>query len=976
MVRILGPIEILVDGSPLDLGRPQTRLVLAHLIAYVHEPISRDRLIESLWPDVDPRTAGHRLNVQIAALRKTLAGAPGIDLQTVGRGYRLNLPADSVDAEAFTQLVESATALDDPSERARRLEEAEQLWRGEPFGEFSRQPELSPIADRLADQRRTAQIVRIEAKLSMGALSTLTTELSELIEDDPFREQLWDLLIRALYAEGRQADALAAYRRLREGLAEELGIDPSPRLQALEEQVLVQDPTLAVAAALPRRRSSLPAERTQLIGRSIDLAEVEDRLATGRLVTLVGAGGAGKTRLAIRIAHRYLERSTDGAAFVDLSAAIDRDGLGSHLLAALRLSNVAGHSAISSVVQAVGDRDMLIVVDNCEHLIDAVAAAVDKLVETSTRLRLLITSREPLGLAGEKLWRVNPLPTPSPSAGFDEMASSDSVRLFIERASDAAPDLEPESHLATIAEICRRLDGLPLAIELAAARMSTMSPTEVADGLAERFRLLNRGTRTSSPRHRTLTATIDWSDRLLTTDHRLLLDRLSVFVGPFGAHAVEEVCGWSPFGTQTVTEALQELVLKSLVVAEPDADTTSYRLLESIREYAWLRLVDSDQLDPVVDRYLSHYVSAAASMERNGLTDRWREAMDWVDREADNVADVWNRLHDSGDVVRSLALSASLARLFTTAGRNRQVAEWVGSGLATAGTEGVPPGLGAKAMLFLAMAGAGESSEQAEAYGRRAYAHYLKAGNHAGAAWAGYALAGGRSLLGDLDGAIEWSARSVMHAEQSDVDLVRAWTLPKAGVYRAVPLLDAKSPDESETCRAMIEQGDVLAEAIGNCELSALARLASANVSICLDEEVDVDLSDLDWLDDYPSPMTFDWHATIATLALLRGDADVARTSLESALITTRLAGLTAMNRKNIGEMTLALSVIEERWEAAASLAAHLDPVPRPTFAWGRVFDPRPWHRRLAEAVIEESAAAVGSPGHLSILEIVETVLT
>jgi predicted ATPase/DNA-binding SARP family transcriptional activator len=574
-VRVLGPVEVQAPGgSPLSPA-PSVRAVLARLAMSPGRVVSADALTDALWGEDLPADAANALQVRVSKLRRALAtaGFGGGLIVTRAPGYLLALPADAVDAHRFE------TAAADPSLTG--LEEALRLWRGPALADVGDTEWSRAERTRLDELRLGAEENRLELLIDAGRHAEALADLDRLAGEHPLRERLHRLLMLALYRSGRQADALAAEQRLRRRLADELGIDPSPELRELTSAILRQEIRPAV-----RETGAVPERLTSFVGRDDDVRTTLEQLRSARLVTLTGPGGVGKTSLAMEVA-----RVSQPVHIVRL-AAVDADAdLGEVFATQLGLQS-PGPQAVGAVAEHLRGRGALLVVDNCEHVIDAAATVVDSLLRATADLRVLATSREALAVGGETQIAVGPL------------AEADAERLFLDRARSVRPGLDPDAEDAeAVASICRSLDGIPLAIELAAARAKALPPAEIADRLRDRFALLTAGPRTSEARHRTLRATIDWSFDLLAEPEQRLLRRLAVFRGGWTLDAAERVCG------SGVADPLFRLVDRSLVVADPVAGR--FRLLVTIREYALERLRESGELTDIRRRHLACYTALA-----------------------------------------------------------------------------------------------------------------------------------------------------------------------------------------------------------------------------------------------------------------------------------------------------------------------------------------------------------------------------
>ncbi|TDD24464.1 BTAD domain-containing putative transcriptional regulator [Nonomuraea diastatica] len=592
--RVLGPLSVLTtDGGPVRLPETKIRALLADLLVHAGRPVAAERLVDDLWGDAPPRNPAGALQTKVSRLRAALAGAePSAQELVVSRapGYLLRVAPHEVDAARFADLTTTAYATADPATRAGLLADALALWHGDAYAGLTGLDVVRAAAQRLEEQRLTAVESLAAARLELGEQHAVSGELAELTARHPLRERLWAVRMRALYAAGRQSEALAAYAELRGRLAEELGVDPGAEVRALHQAILTHDPSLTPAGRSRGRsrgvpRAPLPEPLTGLVGRDDAVAAVRELLAAHRLVTLTGAGGVGKTRLAVKVAR---DRHPEGIRFVELTG---RASAEEQVSAAL---GVREEGALG-LVETLRSRRMLLVLDNCEHIAGSVADLAGRLLSASPELRVLATGREPLGLAGEAVWTVPPL------------RQADAERLFTERARAALGATGPlDLGGAAVAAICRRLDRIPLALELAATRVRALGVDELAARLGDdRFAVLDGGRRTAPPRHRTLRAVIDWSWELLTDDERVVLRRLAVHAGGCTLQAAEAVC--DPGGRGTLGP-LTRLVDRSLVTV---TDGPRYRLLESVSAYALERLEEAGDAETVRRRHQHHYTEQA-----------------------------------------------------------------------------------------------------------------------------------------------------------------------------------------------------------------------------------------------------------------------------------------------------------------------------------------------------------------------------
>lgn len=590
---ILGPLDLRTDdGAPVDPGGPRPRALLTLLLLDVGRTVSTDRLTAGLYGAQPPTGAANALQSQISRLRRRLA--PHTEIEATPAGYRITASPEAVDAHQFERLSkEGRTALSagDHTRAAARLREALALWRGPALPDL---PEAHAERARLEELRLAAAQDRIEAELALGGGPGLVAELRALLSAHPLSERLYGQLMRALHADGRPAEALTVYEEARRLLADELGADPSPELSALHLELLRGGGTSAPG------RPRVPVQLTPFVGRDTELARIARGLSDSRLVTLTGPGGVGKTRLAIEAARTRAGSppvSRSDACFVELAPLSDGTRIPYAVLAALGVREgfrTPATDTTDRLLAALEERELLLVLDNCEHLVEEAARLSALLLGACPGVRVLATSRESLGITGEVLVPVPPLP-PEPA-----------VRLFLDRARAVRPDFD---HHARVTDICRALDGLPLAIELAAARLRTLTPDELADRLDDRFRLLTRGDRSKAPRHRTLRAVVEWSWDLLDDEERELAAELTVFPGGATLDAVEAVCR-----AAHPEDLLASLVEKSFL----DVSEGRYRMLETIRAFAAERLTGADGLRDAHAGYFLRLAERAEPYLRGG----------------------------------------------------------------------------------------------------------------------------------------------------------------------------------------------------------------------------------------------------------------------------------------------------------------------------------------------------------------------
>jgi predicted ATPase/DNA-binding SARP family transcriptional activator len=656
-LRVLGPIEATVDGTALRIGGRRQRALLALLAMQPGRAMAVDRLIDEIWAGEPPSGADVTLRTYVSRLRTTLGDTPAIRISAAG--YSLDVDPDQVDLVRFERLVrdgERAAAQRHPRQAAERLREALALWQGRPFGDLGDLGALRAEAERLEELRLHALELRIEADLAHGTAGSLVDELEALVRDHPYREAFWRQLMLALYRAERQADALEAYHRARFALDEQLGLEPGAELQALEAAILRQD---VPAARPPEARHNLPSPITTFVGRELEIARAARQLTTTRLLTMTGVGGVGKTRLAIETARAMTDEFADGVVFVDLAPVVDPELVVRHVLDVLDVREQLGIDAIDRLGRHLRSIELLLVLDNCEHLRDAVAELTARLLATAPALRILATSREVLGVPGETDFSVPPLALVAATDDPGVVRASEAVRLFFARAREGRPDLsDDDATVATVARICSDLDGLPLGIELAAARARALAPAEIAARLRNRFQFLVSWRRLASARHRTLREAMDWSHDLLAADEQRLLAELSVFADGFTLEATAGVC--TALAADRPLELIERLVDASLVTVDQSVDPTRYRVLETVRQYGAERLEESGRTAEVRDRHAREFgrfaEEAWAPLRNSGVQAAWMDRIH-QDRANLRVALTWSLDRADHDLALRIAES-------------------------------------------------------------------------------------------------------------------------------------------------------------------------------------------------------------------------------------------------------------------------------------------------------------------------------
>ncbi|MDQ2636703.1 MAG: winged helix-turn-helix domain-containing protein [Actinomycetota bacterium] len=620
--RILGEVEAFLDGRPIGVGHARQRCVLVCLLVDVNRPISSEQLIDRIWADDPPYKARNALAAYISRLRQLFV-TDDVEIVRGPAGYTLRTDPMSIDLHRFQHLVSAARACVNPVDATELFNQALVLWRGKPF-ELIDVPWANGVREALELDRLSVLLDRNDVALDAGRHSDLLTELTAALDQHPVDERMAGQLMLAQYRSGRQADALETYRAMRERLVEQLGVDPGPSLQAVHQQILDGEPVRIAtlpppAAVAPSPR--LPRRASTFVGRQSEVARVSTAIHDGPSVTLTGVGGVGKTRLALEVADREQEHFNDGVWICELAPLDDGAAVSQAVAVALRLQPRDGRDFGDTVIDHLRARHLLLVVDNCEHLPDDAGALIDRITRYCPRVSVLATSRAALGVEGERVILVEPL------------GESDAIALFADRAKasrdDFALDHQP---VGAVAEICRRLDGLPLAIELAAARMRAMSSLDMARRL-DRLRLLSGGSRGAHPRQQSVTATIDWSYRLLSTEEQSLFERLSVFAGGFDLEAAHGVCADGPDADDTL-DLLAGLVDKSMVVVREGTATTRYDVLETLRAYGRDRLREREVHERLAARHATYFTEL---LERGAVGVRGPDEQRWVERLTPNA---------------------------------------------------------------------------------------------------------------------------------------------------------------------------------------------------------------------------------------------------------------------------------------------------------------------------------------------------
>jgi len=673
---LLGGLEVRdADGHAITIPTGKQQALLALLAIHVGRVIPTEQVVDALWGDDPPPRVRNGLQALASKLRSALR-APDLVVMR-GGGYVLDVPADAVDIGRYEHLLAQAReAADGAPERAVALfTEADALWRGDALADFAYEDFCQPTIVRLNELRLAAIEERIELQIALGNVRDGIIELEALVAAHPLRERLRGQLMVALYRAGRQADALRVFQEGRHILAEELGLDPGPELRRLEAAILAHDTSLDAEVARddqvarPKRRATIPEPLNTLMGRDDELRELTGVVADQRLVSLVGPGGVGKTRLAVEVARRRATELAGGGYLIELAPV----GSGAAVRAAIASALEVPDPQL--LAETIGDGEMIIVLDNCEHVIDAAAAVAEELLRSCAGLQLVATSREALRVAGETVWPVPPL------------APEGAAQLFVARAAAAgsALDITPEV-TGLIGEICARLDGLPLAIELAAARTRALPLRQISTRLNDRFRLLTGGSRTALPRQQTLAAVVDWSYDLLFDAEQRVFVRLSVFPGGCDLATAEATCSDESLAVEDIDDLVQALVDKSLVIAQRSNDTVRFTQLQTLSHYGHEKLAARGDARRMRDAMAAHFAELCARSKAAYTGAGQREWLRTVINEHANLSAAleWAIANDDAQTALTIAGGASWSHWLT--GTASEGARWLDDAFACRGT--------------------------------------------------------------------------------------------------------------------------------------------------------------------------------------------------------------------------------------------------------------------------------------------------
>ena len=896
-VGVLGAFTVSGQGGTVSLPGRRQRSLTAILALEGGRIVSAARLIDLLWPATEPADPLNALQHQISRLRAAIGHDAVVRDEA---GYGLDVTPDRVDALRFEQLANlgrDQLASGATADARAVLHEALSLWRGPALLGFEGEDWAMPESARLQRLHLDALEDRIEADLDAGLHREVLGEIEHLTKEHPFRERLWGQLMLSLYRSGRQSDALLAYQDARKLLAEEKGLDPGPELQRLEAAIISQVPslepggTLAAATRVPVV-GNLVAPLTRFIGRHELLRDVRGAVRERRLVTLIGPGGTGKTRLAIEVGLASAGDFRNGCWLVDLTALSDPDEVPWAVSVALETNARGGRRAADETERAIaslGDGHVLLILDNCEHVLDGARRFVEAAIAACPQLHLLATSRQALGLRGETRRVVPPLAVPEEGPDDPrEIVSSDAVRLFEDRARQVLPEFELTAATAgDVVRLCRHLDGLPLAIELAAARVGTLPVGRILEGLDERFRLLVQPGGASTHRHTSLRATLDWSYEQLGDVERNLLERLSVFSGGCSLGAVEWVGETVGLDRVETLDALQALIDRSLLSADTLADDARYGMLETLQTYGRARLAERGGLEGAIGAHRRFFTTFADQAERGILGADHRAWQRRLLVERPNLRRAFETAIADGDATSALGIAAALWHLWAITDRHHEGRRWLEEALDVG--DDAPADARARALTSLCyLAGQDRDADRALEAGDKAIALAEGTGSEWAVASAKQAMA---IVLFDT-GDVERAERFVADARV---------VMEEAGEDWRVCAFDLIASSEAVRCGDLRSAADaarrVLARAtrIGYHPFMCWARIqlgvVAARDGRPSDGRADLDAA-LELARDLGLPHYVSFvESLLGGVALRAGDAATARRSYADALETADAAG-------------------------------------------------------------------------------------
>lgn len=899
--KVLGPLRVNDERGSLPLGARQQQKLLALLCTAPGSAIHPDRLIDEIWANTPPASAHHLIQVYVSRLRKLLGmvdGEPRIIRESAG--YLLRVESEEMDALLLTSLASRARELAATDQPAawRLYGQAAELWRGRPYGDLADESDLLRAhATALTETYLNTVEDRLDTGLELGHHQELISELEVLTTDHPYRERLWQQLMLALYRSGRQVEALRSFQSLRNTLGEDLGIEPAPESADLERAILLHDQDLLWEPPPPP--SNLPVSLTTFVGRAVEIAAVTKLIDTARVVTLTGPGGIGKTRLAIEAARLVQGRFPDGLWWFDLAQIPPGDDVVPELARVLGVAAQPGKSLTDSVVQSLVRRKALLVIDNCEHVVDAVAAFSTTALRTADGVQVLGTSRVPLHVPGESLWIVPALSMPDTGTDVTPgLPYSDAIELFVERGAGVAPwfQLDAENSRDVVA-ICTHLDGMPLAIEMAAAHLRVMTPSEIADALHNRFEVLVQRNREPIPRHETLQAALDWSYDLLSPITRTAFDNLAVFPGPFSLEAARHIA-FDPLDTRPPRELMTDLVESSMVTTLGRQGHVRFRLLETMREYGLTNLRASDGLDRVRATHAEYFVEVftPATADIGELA-----FVDWIGRFTDSYGDVQQAmewLFDAGRGVEALSLAPPLMHFWYRTGDAREALRW-GKRMVEAGADAAPA-LRAAAHAAITFAGTilAEDSDETIAQADRAIALSRESNDRRGLVTGLFVRANASLMVGDFE-TLQKVAREGLEVSNQ---IGYAWG--RGGCLSTLAFCYFYGGASLEAARSMASEAVSIFRAVGDLGGQVVLNPLSA---IAL-RQGDMAAAERYALDTAAVASGTGWEATalvnLAEVFLAQGELDRAEATLHRAAIRALDTGLENWFRMTLRDMS------------------------------------------------------------------------
>jgi predicted ATPase/DNA-binding SARP family transcriptional activator len=956
--EVLGPLRVRSGDAGPELRGGAQHGLLGVLLASPNVAISDDRLIDELWGDDPPASARHLLQVYVSQLRGLLGELQnGPRIVRDGNGYALRVQPHELDAERFEEAVARARELQelDPEGADGILAEAMRLWRGAPFAGLRQpSPAVRAQAAYLERLRLEALHTWTDVRLRLGRHHELVPELTALVARHPYDEALHAQLMLALYRSGRQAEALQTARALESQLRDDLAIELSPEVRDLYRRILLQTPELLLEP--PEPPSNLPRRLTPFVGRRRELQEVAELVERSRLLTLTGPGGIGKTRLAVEVVQRLRSRFRGGVWWVDLASVTDPGLVADEAARVLGVTVIPGQEVVAAIARALGRRRALLLLDNCEHVATAAAELAAGVVGGTAGPHVLATSRAPLHVEGEHLWTVPPLSLPVDEVPSTELVEFDAVRLFVERGRAVDPSFALDAgNSEAVLEVCRRLDGLSLAIEMAAARLPFFTPREIARHLDDRYALLGLPTVGAPTRHRTLQAAMDASYVLLSDEERRVFERLSVFAGPFGLEAVAAVGLVQPGPAERAVTVLGTLVEASLVTPERAGEETRYRLLETLREYAVARLREHAGEDDARRAHADYHLGLA---EEAGAVVGTPEFAPWTHRLTQSYTELrqalaWSLTHQDRAV--TLRAAPALRELWHRSADAREAARWTGRML-EGDLEAVPARLLAEVHAAAGFAAVTANDLQTGLFHFDSALRLFREDEFTRSL--SFALWGRSNIslaLGDLDGVQRCAHEGLAVCDEHGDRWGRAAPLANLGF---AALLGGRL-DEA---RRRFEEALPLYQELG--DLGGLALLALAPLS-----EVALRLNDLQAAEGYATEAVelaagTGWQATALVryaAVLIEQDApDAARATALRALEVALDAGLEVWFRQALRELARIAAGDDQYDDAALLLAASR----RDTPAYG--LDPAiygPLEKRCRDALGDDEFERLAARG-------------